>query len=67
MKETKDPKRRFLLSSEQTNQTLKNILRRLENVTEEVVKTQGYTSETEKLKILVELAREQVQNENSDT
>ncbi len=67
MKETKDPKWRFLLSREQTNQTLKNILRRLENVTEEVVKTQGYTSETEKLKILVELAREQVQNENSDT
>lgn len=55
------------MSSEQTNQTLKNILRRLENVTEEVVKTQGYTSETEKLKILVELAREQVQNENSDS
>lgn len=55
------------MSSEQANQTLKNILRRLENVTEEVVKTQGYTAETEKLKILVELTREQVQNENSNS
>ena len=53
--------------SEQSNETLKNILRRLENVTDEVTKTQGYTAETEKLKILVELTREQVKNENSST
>jgi hypothetical protein len=53
--------------SEESNNALKSVLKRLENVTEEVVKTQGYTADTEKLKILVELTREQVQNENSDS
>lgn len=53
--------------NEKSNEVLKSVLRRLENVTEEVVKTQGYTAETEKLKILVELTREQVKNENTDT
>jgi hypothetical protein len=40
---------------------------RLEKITEEVVRNQGYTEETEKLKMLLELTREQVQNENSGT
>ena len=53
--------------SEESNNAMKTILKRLENITEEVVRTQGYTPETEKLKILVELTREQVQNENSNT
>lgn len=53
--------------NEQSNETLKNILKRLENVTDEVTKTQGYNAETEKLKILVELTREQVKYENSGT
>ena len=53
--------------SEESNNALKTILKRLENVTEEVVRTQGYTPDTEKLKILVELTREQVQNENTDS
>ena len=50
---------------ETQDQNLKNILLRLEKITEEVVKTQGYTTETETLKMLLELAREQVTNENS--
>ena len=53
--------------SEDSNNALKGVLKRLENITEEVMKTQGYTPETEKLKILVELTREQVQNENTDS
>ena len=40
-------------------------LQRLEKIAEEVVRTQGYTEETEKLRMLVELTREQVQNEDS--
>ena len=44
---------------------MKSILQRLEKIADEVVKTQGYTEETEKLQMLVELTREQVQNENS--
>lgn len=46
---------------------LKLALQRLENVYQEVLKTQGYTSETEKLKMLLELTREQVGNEDSNT
>lgn len=52
---------------ETQEQILKNILLRLEKITEEVVATQGYTSETEKLKMLLELTREQVKNEDSGT
>ena len=44
---------------------LKEVLVRLEKIAEEVTKTQGYTQETEKLKILVELTREQVKNEDT--
>jgi hypothetical protein len=53
--------------SEAANQLLKDLLQRLEKITEEVMTTQGYNADTEKLKLLVELAREQVQNENSGT
>jgi len=42
-------------------------LQRLEKAYEEILKTQGYTRETEKLKILVEMTREQVHNENPRT
>lgn len=45
---------------------LKSILLRLEKVTEEVAKTQGYNAETEKLKLLLEMTREQVKHEDSD-
>lgn len=51
--------------AETTENPLKTILPRLEKITDEVMKTQGYTEETEKLKLLVELTREQVKNENS--
>ena len=42
---------------------------RLENIYNEVFKAQGFTAETEKLRLLLELAKEQVQNEdlNSST
>lgn len=45
---------------------LKLALLRLEKAAEEIQKTQGYNRETEKLKMLVELTREQVKNEDSD-
>jgi len=51
--------------SEPKDQLLKNVLQRLEKITDEVMTTQGYNPETEKLKMLVELTREQVQSENS--
>ena len=51
--------------AETSENLLKNILLRLEKIADEVTRTQGYTEETEKLKMLVELTREQVHNENS--
>lgn len=50
---------------ETPEQLLQTILLRLEKITDEVVKTQGYTQETETLRMLLELTREQVKNENS--
>lgn len=44
---------------------LKNALAKLEKTYEEVLKTQGYCSDTEKLKLLCELTREQIKNEDS--
>ena len=40
-------------------------LKRLEKAYKEVVKTQGYSEEAEKLKILTEIVREQGGNENT--
>ena len=53
--------------SENKHNPLKEIAARLEKVTAEVAKTEGYSNEVEKLKILVELTREQVKNEDSGT
>ncbi len=39
-------------------------LKRLEKAQKEVLKTQGYTSEVEKLKLLAELIKEQGTHEN---
>jgi hypothetical protein len=44
---------------------LKIALRRLEKAYEEILKSQGYNKDTEKLKLLCELTREQVKNEDS--
>jgi hypothetical protein len=41
-------------------------LQRLEKAYGEILKTQGYTKDSEKLKLLMELTREQVKNENTD-
>ena len=53
--------------SQELEHYLKLALQRLEKAYEEILKTQGYTRETEKLKILLEMTREQVKNENPST
>jgi hypothetical protein len=40
-------------------------LKRLEKAEKQVLKTQGYSSEAEKLKILIELVKEQGTHENT--
>jgi hypothetical protein len=53
--------------SQDLEKHLKTALLRLERAYEEILKTQGYTRDTEKLKMLVEMTREQVRHENSRT
>lgn len=42
-------------------------LKRLEKATDEVLRTQGFTEETETLKLLTEMVREQVSHEDTRT
>lgn len=51
--------------SQELENYLNLALLRLEKAYEEIVKTQGYTRDSEKLKMLVEMTREQVRSENS--
>ena len=51
--------------SQDLEKHLKTALQRLERAYEEILRTQGYTRDTEKLKMLVEMTREQVRHENS--
>jgi hypothetical protein len=50
--------------SQELESYLKLALQRLEKAYEEILKSQGYTRDTEKLKMLVELTREQITNED---
>lgn len=43
---------------------LEDELRRLKETTKRLIETRGYTKEVEKLKILEEMIREQIVNEN---
>ncbi len=46
---------------------IKGLAVKLEKVAAEVIRNQGFTSDTEKLLILLELLKEQVPHENSGT
>lgn len=49
----------------EVEQHLSLVLTRLEKAHGEILKTQGYNSKTEKMKLLIELVKEQAGNENS--
>lgn len=49
----------------QKEDALKVELRRLKETTKRLIETRGYTKEVEKLKILEEMIREQIVNENT--
>lgn len=51
--------------SDELERYLSLALKRLEKASEEIVKTQGYTEDTEILLFLKELVREQVPNEDT--
>ena len=44
---------------------LQKAIDRLETSAEQLIKTSGYTNESRRLKMLIELIREQIKNENS--
>jgi hypothetical protein len=50
-----------------TSQKLLRALGELQQLAKKIVETGGYTSETEKVKALEDLIREQVRNENTRT
>lgn len=51
--------------SDDTMNYLALALKKLEVAYEKVLKTNGYNEETEKMKVLAEFAKEQVENENT--
>lgn len=50
--------------SQQLEQYLTTALKKLEMAYDKTISTQGYSQDSEKLKILIELIKEQSQNEN---
>lgn len=50
--------------TENAKRPMTEVAEKLEAVYQEVLKTQGFSEQTEKLRVLVELAKEQVPNEN---
>jgi hypothetical protein len=50
---------------QQLEEQLLQALKRLELATEKIIATRGYAQDAKKMRLLVELIKEQVQNENS--
>ncbi len=53
------------MSQEEAELYLLEAMKKLEEATEKVIKTSGYTSEAKKLRLLTELIKEQIKHENS--
>lgn len=53
--------------SKELENYLQSALSKLEKVHDHLIETQGFNQETEKLKMLIELTKEQVKDENSRT
>lgn len=54
-----------MTDSELLEEQLVQALRKLERATDQVMKTRGYAGDAKKMKLLVELIKEQIHNENS--
>lgn len=48
------------MSKKELEQRLEGVLKKLDASSEDIIKTQGYTKEVKKIKVLTELIREQV-------
>ena len=55
------------MTKKEAENKLVEAIRNLERATEKVVQSQGYTHDAKKMKILAELIKEQIQNENKNS
>lgn len=53
------------MKDKDTRNLMKSILKKLEVSGQKIIQTRGYTNEVAKLKLLEELLKEQLHNENS--
>ena len=53
------------MNKSQLENQLRGVLKKLEASSESIIKTRGYTREVAKIRLLEELIKEQLQNENS--
>ncbi|MCB0349610.1 MAG: hypothetical protein KDD38_00405 [Bdellovibrionales bacterium] len=53
------------MNSAQAEWQLVEAMKRLETAADKVVQTNGYTGEAKKMRLLTELIKEQIRNENS--
>lgn len=53
------------MSKKEVESYLMHTLKRLEKSSEQIISTRGYTSKVEKVKVLEELIKEQLINENT--
>jgi len=52
------------MSQNELETHLKETLKKLESAAERLMRTQGYTGETKKIRLLIEMVREQIANED---
>ncbi len=53
------------MNKEELEIYLKESLKKLESAADKITKTQGYVGETKKLRLLIEMVKEQLGNENT--
>ena len=53
------------MTNNPTESSLLEAVQKLEQATEKIVKTSGYTQDTKKMRLLIELIKEQIRNENT--
>ncbi len=53
------------MSQNESEKHLRETLKKLETASERMTRTQGYTHESKKIRLLIELIREQISNENT--
>jgi hypothetical protein len=53
------------MNAQESESQLIEAMKRLETATDKILKTNGYTTDVKKMRLLAELIKEQIKNENS--